>query len=214
MGVTPFRGKPCALALPKVISIHPRRSPCNANSLSSLQRGLTLIEVCATLAIASILVGTAAPSFNGIRKSASSMAPARRWLDRHSLRPQRGGDSQSGRAHSAPRRSPTAAPAPSSTRAAPQTANVVRLGQRYAAAADSQEIKTHRFAGGGPQVGPIGASMRFDPVRGTATPAGTLRIVGAEGRAIHHVVSAMGRVRSVLARRHDARLQGVLNSRR
>lgn len=40
------------------------------------------------------------------------------------------------------------------------------------------------------------ASMVFDPRHGTVTPAGTLRTVDARGRAVHHVVNVMGRVRS------------------
>ena len=40
------------------------------------------------------------------------------------------------------------------------------------------------------------ASILFDPQHGTASPAATLRVVGADGRAIHHVVNLMGRVRS------------------
>ena len=40
------------------------------------------------------------------------------------------------------------------------------------------------------------ASMRFDPLHGTATPAGTLKVVAASGRAVHHVVNVLGRVRS------------------
>ena len=40
------------------------------------------------------------------------------------------------------------------------------------------------------------ASMLFDPVHGTSTPTGTLRVLDSRGRAIHHVVNIMGRVRS------------------
>ncbi len=40
------------------------------------------------------------------------------------------------------------------------------------------------------------SSMVFDPVRGTSTPAGTLRVMGNGGGAIHQVVNIMGRVRS------------------
>jgi type IV fimbrial biogenesis protein FimT len=40
------------------------------------------------------------------------------------------------------------------------------------------------------------ASVLFDPRHGTATPSATLRIVGAQGRAVHQVVNVMGRVRS------------------
>ena len=40
------------------------------------------------------------------------------------------------------------------------------------------------------------ASILFDPLHGTATPTGTLRLVDARGRAVHHIVNVMGRVRS------------------
>jgi len=40
------------------------------------------------------------------------------------------------------------------------------------------------------------ASIVFDPMQGTASPTGTLRVVDARGRAVQHVVNVMGRVRS------------------
>jgi type IV fimbrial biogenesis protein FimT len=40
------------------------------------------------------------------------------------------------------------------------------------------------------------ASVVFDPLHGTSTPTGTLRLTGARGRAIHHIVNVVGRVRS------------------
>ncbi len=40
------------------------------------------------------------------------------------------------------------------------------------------------------------ASLRFDPLHGTASPTATLRVIGAQGRAVHQVVNIMGRVRS------------------
>jgi type IV fimbrial biogenesis protein FimT len=39
------------------------------------------------------------------------------------------------------------------------------------------------------------ASILFDPLHGTSTPTGTLRLTGARG-AVHHVVNVVGRVRS------------------
>lgn len=39
-------------------------------------------------------------------------------------------------------------------------------------------------------------SLLFDPLHGTVTPTATLRVVGAQGREIRHVVNVMGRVRS------------------
>jgi len=40
------------------------------------------------------------------------------------------------------------------------------------------------------------ASMLFDPLHGTTTPTGTVRVIGAQGREVQHVVNVMGRVRS------------------
>jgi len=40
------------------------------------------------------------------------------------------------------------------------------------------------------------ASILFDPLHGTSTPAGTLRLIDPRGRAVHHIVNVMGRVRS------------------
>ena len=40
------------------------------------------------------------------------------------------------------------------------------------------------------------ASIVFDPLHGTSTPTGTLRLVDSRGRAVHHIVNVMGRVRS------------------
>jgi type IV fimbrial biogenesis protein FimT len=39
-------------------------------------------------------------------------------------------------------------------------------------------------------------SIVFDPVHGTSSPTGTLRVLGTEGRAVHHIINIMGRVRS------------------
>ena len=40
------------------------------------------------------------------------------------------------------------------------------------------------------------ASILFDPVHGTSTPAGTVRVIGSTGRELRHVVNVMGRVRT------------------
>lgn len=39
-------------------------------------------------------------------------------------------------------------------------------------------------------------SILYDPRHGSSSPAATIRVVGNDGRAIHHVVNIMGRVRS------------------
>jgi len=40
------------------------------------------------------------------------------------------------------------------------------------------------------------ASLAFDPLHGTVTPTATWRVSARDGRAIHHVINVMGRVRS------------------
>lgn len=40
------------------------------------------------------------------------------------------------------------------------------------------------------------ATIVFDPLHGTSTPTGTLRLVDLRGRSVQHVVNVMGRVRS------------------
>jgi len=40
------------------------------------------------------------------------------------------------------------------------------------------------------------ASVLFDPMHGTSTPTGTVRVIGAGGREVRHVINLMGRVRS------------------
>jgi type IV fimbrial biogenesis protein FimT len=61
----------------------------------------------------------------------------------------------------------------------------------------AQEIKTVRFSTAQRVALQANvASLLFDPVHGTSTPSGTLRVVGQGSRAIHQVVNVMGRVRS------------------
>jgi type IV fimbrial biogenesis protein FimT len=40
------------------------------------------------------------------------------------------------------------------------------------------------------------ASILFDPMHGTSTPTGTVRVIGSNGRELRHVVNVMGRVRT------------------
>ncbi len=39
-------------------------------------------------------------------------------------------------------------------------------------------------------------SVLFDPLHGTSTPTGTLRVTDAHNRSVQHVINVMGRVRS------------------
>jgi type IV fimbrial biogenesis protein FimT len=62
---------------------------------------------------------------------------------------------------------------------------------------DAESVKTvYVAAQRGVQILANQAGISYDPVRGTASPWATVRVVGNEGRAIHHVVSIMGRVKT------------------
>lgn len=51
-------------------------------------------------------------------------------------------------------------------------------------------------AGSGVTLAPNVASATFDPLRGTVTPAFTLRLAGPQAATLHQVVNVMGRVRT------------------
>jgi len=71
------------------------------------------------------------------------------------------------------------------------------IGAATVCAVGEAEIRSARFvAADRLRVEGNVASIAFDPLHGTVTPAGTLRVVGADGRAVHHVVNAMGRART------------------
>ena len=159
------------------------------------QRGLTLIEICTALAVAAVLAGTAAPSLDSIKK--------RRVLDGTAA--EIANDLQYARSEAVARNSGvrvTVKNAASGGRCV-----VVHTGAAADCdcSADGQAqctvgavvLKSHWFpAQSAVAVTSNVSSMRFDPVRGTVTPAGTLSVALDNGNAVHHVVHPMGRVRS------------------
>ena len=162
---------------------------------SSAQRGVTLIEACIVLAITAIVAGAAAPGMQ-------SLIDARRL---EGAATQLATDIQFVRSdavarNEALRLSFYAAPAGSCY--VIHTGNAAQCGCANAAgpaqcSGDAREIKTVTIATAehvGLQANV--ASVRFDPLHGTSTPTGTLRVIGTGGRAIHHVINVMGRVRS------------------
>ena len=61
----------------------------------------------------------------------------------------------------------------------------------------ADSIKTVRWtAADGVAITANVASIGFDAMHGTSTPAGTLRVTGSDGRAVHHIVNVLGRLRS------------------
>ncbi len=158
------------------------------------QRGITLVEACVTLAIATIVTTGAAPSmqqlldarrFDGTASQLASdlqftriSAVARNQRLRFSLQTDATGSCyviHTGSAGACP------------------------CGDSGPAVCDSgaTEIRTVRLpASDRVLVQANVASILFDPVHGTSTPAGTLRVIASNGRELRHVVNVMGRVRT------------------
>jgi type IV fimbrial biogenesis protein FimT len=158
------------------------------------QRGVSLIEAATVLAVIAVLAGTAAPSLQAVidarRLDAAATqlatdirftrteAVARNEALRLSLRPVPSGTCyvvHTGAADACT--CPATGPAVCSGDARALRTVVLPASERVALQANL-------------------GSMLFDPVHGTSTPTGTLRLIGTRERAIHHIVNVMGRVRS------------------
>lgn len=158
------------------------------------QRGVTLIEACIVLAVTAIVAGSAAPGMQ-------SLIDARR-LDGAAT--QLATDIQFIRTAAVARNEALRLSfhaAPSGSCYVIHTGNAdqcscVASGPAQCSG-DAQQIKTVTVAAGDRVTLQTNvASVLFDPVHGTSTPTGTLRVIGANDRAIHHVINVMGRVRS------------------
>ena len=164
------------------------------NSFRNSQRGLTLIEMCATLAIVSILAGTAAPSFKDIKQ--------RRMLD--GVASELATDLQFARSEAVARqegvRFTTQAVAGGSCVLIHTGSN----GDCQCSAAGAAQcssgaslVKSAFYPSpSGISVGVNVSAIRFDPKNGMATPAGSVTVSTASGHALRHVVNMMGRVRT------------------
>ena len=160
------------------------------------QRGITLVEACVTLAVTTIVATGAAPSmqqlldarrFDGAASQVASdlqftrtAAVARNQRVRFSLQTDATGSCYV--IHTG-------------------GADACRCGDSGPAVCDSgaSEIRTVRLpASDRVTVQTNVASILFDPVHGTSTPAGTVRVLGS-GRELRHIVNVMGRVRSCSA---------------
>jgi type IV fimbrial biogenesis protein FimT len=158
------------------------------------QRGITLIEACVTLAVATIVATGAAPSmqqlldarrFDGAASQLASdlqftrtSAVARNQRLRFSLKTDATGSCYV--IHTG-------------------AADACRCGESGPAVCSSgaNEIKTLRLpASDRVFLQANVASILFDPMHGTSTPTGTLRVIGGSGRELRHIVNVMGRVRT------------------
>lgn len=158
------------------------------------QRGVTLIEASIVVAICAIVASSAAPGFHGfIEKQRLDGAAAQLASDLHFTR------SEAVLRNTGLRLSVHGTPWGSCYVIHSGAANECRCPEAGPAqcSGDAREVKTVQW-NAADRISLQGnvSSILFDPLHGTSTPTGTLKIVAASGRAVHHVVNVMGRVRS------------------
>lgn len=163
-------------------------------SFQRFQRGLTLIECCITLAIISILAGTAAPSIiESNKKLMLDGGAAELVTDLYLARSAATSHQEGVRV--------------SFYIASSGSCMIVHTGTKADCGCDASGvmactspavlIKGSYFPHSrGVDVSASVPSIRFDPKHGMATPAGTVRLTTASGQEVRHVVNIMGRVRS------------------
>ena len=158
------------------------------------QHGLTLIEAAVVVAVAAVIAASAAPSFSALVENRRIEGAASRLLT----------DIGFARTEAASRQRPLRLSLHADAGASCWVIHTGAAGQcsctgpgPAVCTGDAREIKTVVLPAN-ERVGVAGnvASIVFDPLHGTNTPTGTLRLTGSSGRAIHHVVNVMGRVRS------------------
>lgn len=156
--------------------------------------GVTLVEAMSVLAILSIVIGSALPSFSTLRQRANlrgiaaqlatdlqfarSQAVALNTSVRFSLREHAGGTCYM--VHTGPAAS----------------CHCGDIGQTAGCSAPGEMLRSVSLRADDAQVRANVRSLVLDPVRGTVTPTATLRVEGRDGQAIHQIVSLVGRVRS------------------
>lgn len=158
------------------------------------QRGVTLVEACTVLAVLAVLVSTAAPNLQGLIDS--------RRLDGAAT--QLATDIQFVRTEAVARNLPVRLSFHATTEGSCYVLHTGNADQCDCSApgpatctGDARQIKTVTLtAADRVSLQTNTASVLFDPLHGTSTPTGTLRLVGQQGRAVHHIVNVMGRVRS------------------
>jgi type IV fimbrial biogenesis protein FimT len=157
-------------------------------------QGVTLVEAAVVLAIVAIVAGSAVPGFQAFIERQRLEAAA----------DQLGTDLRFARAEAIARNAGlrvSVQTAPSGTcyvihSGAPGECRCEATGPAHCQG-DARELKTtHLPQREGITLHANTSSMLFDPLHGTCTPTGTLRVVAASGRAIHQVVNVMGRVRA------------------
>lgn len=159
---------------------------------SGFQRGFGLIEALTSLAVGAIVLTVAAPSLQDLvgRRHLEGVAD-RLAADLHFARTEAMARNASVRIVFHPDASEscylihTGSPTSCNcTAGAPSCSDGAMLLRSVTVPAAHAQVRAN-----------IG-SILFDPLHGTASPGGTLRVTGASGAAVHHVVNVLGRVRS------------------
>ena len=158
------------------------------------QRGITLIETCVVMVITVVLGSTAAPSLRGLLDT--------RRIDRAATT--LATDIQFVRTEAVARNQPLRL----SWHAMPDgSCYVIHTGNAAQCACNAGGSTT--CTGGALELRTVllpsadrvhlqtnVSSMLVDPLHGTVSPTGTLRLIGDDTRSVNHVVNVMGRVRS------------------
>ncbi|HEY9063830.1 MAG TPA: GspH/FimT family pseudopilin [Burkholderiaceae bacterium] len=159
------------------------------------QRGITLIEACITLAVLATVAASAAPGMRGLI-DARRLAGAATQL---------GYDLQFARGAAIARNQRVRFSVQTSVAGSCYVIHTGAAGQcdchrgdgPAVCGSDAQELRTVRLSSADRVAMQSNvASILFDPLHGTSTPTGTLRLVGADGREVRQIVNVLGRVRA------------------
>lgn len=163
-------------------------------SQESRVRGLSLVELAVTTAVAAVAVTAAVPTFESMRHQNMLRGHADQLLH----------DLQFARGEAVARHRDVRIAFSQTAAGSCYVLFVGRLGDCTCAddgAADcddeAEELKTVLIPErDGVRLRSTSASVLFHPLRGTTTPTATMRLDGRDGHSVQHVISLMGRIRS------------------